>query len=98
MVPVDPVVPPKPVPVDPVVPKPVAGVATYAASTLVVVGMPMAEARVALGVAPAFDTSQDDGTSIAEYATVSDTGATLWLDVHYLGATVIGRSRFPRAP
>lgn len=95
---VDPIVP-VPTPVDPVTPPvPVPpGVATFAASELVKVGMAMAEARSILAVAPAWDTVQDDGTSIAEYATVGSDGAALYLDVHYLGATVIGRSRIPRA-
>lgn len=56
-----------------------------------------ADVETTLAVTPAFTSTQDDGTVLADYASVDADGKPEYLSVRYRGGKVIGRSRIPRA-
>lgn len=102
-VPVEPVNPPTPpgpvVPVDPPVPVviPPSRVGTGEDAAQVAVGMSATNLFAVMKVVPIYDTEQDDGTRLVEYAIVDVDGKAKSLVVHLSKGVVIGRVRVPRA-
>lgn len=94
-----PVPPPDPVPPAPPTPNPVpdAQAATWEAVQKVKAGQTRPEVQAILVVLPLYDTPQDDGTILTEWAAVDAGGRPKYLDVHFSAqGIVIGRVLLPR--
>lgn len=97
--PVEPVTPPAPPPpiVDPVTPPAPAQVVPYVTISAIAPGTPKADVLAAVGVAPALESVQDNGTTTARWATTNAEGAPRWVVFTFdTGGRVIGHVLVPR--
>jgi hypothetical protein len=73
-------------------------IATGENAAKVVHGMLEADVRSTMAVRPRFDSVDDDGTRLIEWAILDVDGKPKSLVVHLSAGKVIGRSRLPRSP